>query len=402
MPTHLAVMDVTPDKRGSFENYAVRLAARLEREGWRSVQAFFGPPPDWLTRELSESGAEVVVLSEEPEFAGRRSLPAGFERDWRMARLLHRLAHILSPDIVHLHFCVIFSILPFALRLGGARAIIATEHISLPFCHRPLIRDLLARWRNGLCVRLVDQVLAVSGWVRRRLVESDHVPPDKVTVLMNGVDLSRFRRVLGGPRAMRERLGLPLDRRLVTCVGQLIDWKGIHYLVDAADLLRDRTDVLFLIVGDGDRRAALDDQVRRLGLEDRVRLLGKRDDVHDLLSASDLFVCPSVWDEALGYVILEAMAVGLPVVASRVGGIPEVVKDGENGLLVAPRDPAALAGAIAELIDDRDRRQTMGQTARRLIEESFSLELAIDSTVALYAELAGETPRSNREEPVVT
>jgi glycosyltransferase involved in cell wall biosynthesis len=394
-------MDVTPDKRGSFENYAVRLAARLHGAGWRSVQAFFGAPPDWLARELREAGAETVVLSEEPEFAGRRSLPAGFERDWQMARLLRRLARVVAPDIVHLHFCVIFSILPFALRLGGARAIIATEHISLPFCHRPPMRDLVARTRNGLCVRQVDRLLAVSGWVRRRLIESDHVPPGKVTVLLNGVDLSRFRQEEEGSRPIREHLGLPLDRRVVTCVGQLIDFKGINYLVDAADLLRDREDLFFLIVGDGDRRSALDEQVRRLGLEDRVRLLGKRDDVHDLLSASDLFVCPSVWDEALGYVILEAMAVNLPVVASRVGGIPEVVRDGENGLLVAPRDPAALASAIAGLADDAGRRERMGQAARRLIEESFSLERAIDSTVALYGELAGEPLRASRGEAVV-
>jgi glycosyltransferase involved in cell wall biosynthesis len=389
VPTHLAIMDVTPDKRGSFENYAVQLAARLEEAGWRSVQAFWGPPPSWLREELRQRGAELVVLGEEPEFGGQLALPAGPARDWRMARLLHRLARVLAPDVVHLHFCIIFSILPLALRLGGARNIVATEHISLPFCQRPLPRDLIARVRNGICMRHVQQVLAVSDWVRRRLVQSDHVSPRKVSVLYNGVDLSRFHPGEEPVAVTRERLGIPRDHQVVTCVGQLIDFKGINHLIDAADLLRDRQEVDFLIVGDGDRKQALAEQVRRLELEDRVRLLGKRDDVHDLLRASDLFVCPSVWDEALGYVILEAMAVGVPAVASRVGGIPEVVREGENGLLVEPRNPPALAAAIATLLDDPGRRAAMGREARRVVEESFSMERAIDSTMAVYAELAG-------------
>lgn len=389
MPTHLAIMDVTPDKRGSFESYAVKLAEALEAAGWRSVQCVWGRPPAWLEAELRRAGAEVLVLSEQPEFEGRADWPAGLGRDVRMARLLRRLARVLRPDVVHLHFCVIFSILPLGLWLGGARNIVFTEHISLPIVRRPLARDLVARLRNRLCLRFVRRVLPVSGYVRRRLIESDHVPPAKATVLYNGVDLARFAPRRESPAELRERLGVPAAHHVVTYVGQLIDFKGINYLIDAAHVLRERADLTVLVAGAGDRRQALEEQVARLGLAGRVRILGQRDDVHDILGASDLFVCPSVWDEALGYVILEAMAAGVPVVASRVGGIPEVVRDGETGLLVPPRDAGALARAIAALLDEPARRAAMGRTARRAIEETFSMERAIDGTVALYRELAG-------------
>jgi glycosyltransferase involved in cell wall biosynthesis len=390
MPTHLAIMDLTPDKRGSFESYAVKLAGRLEAEGWRSVAAFWGRPPRWLEAEFREAGAEVLVLSEQLEFGGRADWPPGWTRDLRMARLFARLGRIIAPDIVHLHFCVIFSPLPFGLRMGGVRNIVATEHISLPVRRRRGVRRAAARTRNRLCLRVMRRVLAVSGYVRRRLIESDQIPPEKVSVLYNGIDLGHFRPQRGAEegRAVRTRLGLSEQCQVVICVAQLIDAKGLNYLIDAAAELRARPDLVVLIVGEGERRQALADHIRRLGLDERVQLLGRRDDVGELLAASDLFVCPSVWDEALGYVNLEAMAAGLPVVASRVGGIPEAVRDGETGLLTPPRDAQALAGAMASLLDDDARRAAMGRAGRRAVEETFSMEQAIERTVALYHELA--------------
>ncbi|HWN81924.1 MAG TPA: glycosyltransferase family 4 protein, partial [Candidatus Udaeobacter sp.] len=332
MPTHLAVMDVSPNKRGSFENYTVRLTTRLSAAGWRTVQAFWGQPPRWLENELRQAGAEIVVLSAQPELAGfvGRIGPLGdapgLDRQWRLAKLLRRIVHTVEPDIVHLHFCVLFSLLPFAVRAGGARTILATEHISLPFARRSLPRDLIVRARNAGCMQLIERILPVSEYVRRRLLESDHVPPGKATTLYNGIDLTRFQPPSESRAAIRRRLGVPPDVPVVSAVGQLIQVKGFHHLVDAAHRLGDRA--IFLIVGDGSEQPALAEQIARLGIGERVRLLGKRDDVHEILGASDLFVCPSVWDEALGYVILEAMAVGLPAVASRVGGIPEVVAEG--------------------------------------------------------------------------
>ena len=386
-------MDVTPDKRGSFENYTVRLAARLRDAGWRSVQAFWGPPPAWLDAELRAAGAEVLVLSKEPELRGRAAWPPGPARDTQVARLMQRLARRYAPDIVHLHFCVLFSWLPFALRLGGAKGIVATEHISLPIQRRSLLLDLAVRARNAACLLPVRRILSVSGFVRRRLIESDHVPPAKITVLYNGIDLDRFSTSAEPRAAIRRRLGVPEDHGIVTSVGQLIDSKGIDYLIDAAAGLagrKDRPPITWLVVGDGDRREALMRKAEGLGLGETMRFLGKRDDVQSILASSDVFVFPSVWDEALGYVLLEAMAMGVPVVASRVGGIPEVIRDGENGLLVAPRNAGEIAQAIVRLLDDPMARERMGREGRRTVEERFSIASMVDATAAVYAEVAGQ------------
>jgi glycosyltransferase involved in cell wall biosynthesis len=213
-------------------------------------------------------------------------------------------------------------------------------------------------------------------------------------VLYNGIDLARFQppaesQVAETRAAIRGRLGIPVDDQVVTAVGQLIEAKGFDQLIAAADRLRDRPHTTFLLVGDGERRPALAAEIARLGLGERIRLLGKRDDVHEILGASDVFVCPSVWDEALGYVILEAMSAGLPAVASRVGGIPEVVADGTTGLLVPPRDPAALAQSIGGLLDDPGARGRMGRAGRRAVEERFALDRAIERTIGLYQEVLG-------------
>jgi glycosyltransferase involved in cell wall biosynthesis len=112
--------------------------------------------------------------------------------------------------------------------------------------------------------------------------------------------------------------------------------------------------------------------------------------VQSILAASDVFVFPSVWDEALGYVLLEAMAMGVPVVASRVGGIPEVIRDGENGLLVAPRNASEIAQSVTRLLDDPVARERMGREGRRTVEERFSIASMVDATATVYAEVAGQ------------
>jgi glycosyltransferase involved in cell wall biosynthesis len=384
-------MDVTPNKRGSFEGYTVSLARRLESEGWRSIQAFWGEPPTWLRADLEATGATLRVIAGEPEFGGREDWPSGADRDRRFAAVSQRLVREYHPDLVHLHFCVAFSLLPLALRLAGARRVLFTEHISLPFIQRNLLRDLAARLRNGLCMRFVSRMLPVSDYVRRRLVLCDHVPAAKAEVVYNGIDLSRFQEGPDTPdvATVRRRLEVPEDHLMVVTIGQLIDFKGIHVLVDAAGLLRHREKVTYLAIGEGERRQALEERAGHLEIGDRFRFLGRRDDVADILRACDLFVLPSIWDEALGYVILEAMSTGKPVVATRTGGIPEVVVDGETGLLVERDDAPALAGAIDTLLMDPARRLDFGRQGRRVVDEKFAMDVSIDHTLRIYNQLVG-------------
>jgi glycosyltransferase involved in cell wall biosynthesis len=205
---------------------------------------------------------------------------------------------------------------------------------------RPAMRDQIVE-----AMRASDRVVAVSGALRNRLIELG-VPTERVVVQHNGVDGERF--AIRDRAAARRSLGLPLDRRLVLYVGNLLPEKGVDILMDAApELLRDVPDAGILFVGGGPMEATLQAQAQRLGISERVQLLGRRlhDEIPTWMAACDLFCLPSR-REGCPNVLLEALAAGRPTVAARVGGIPELIDD-SNGLLVPPESPNALAQALA-------------------------------------------------------
>ncbi len=202
-------------------------------------------------------------------------------------------------------------------------------------------------------------------------------------VIANGVDVNRFR-----PRSVGEEADAPV--RFIY-VGRLEPVKGVDLVLQAATLLRSALPGgapawSLTLAGDGSQRAALEAQAHALGLADRVRFLGTRQDVANLLSSNDVLVLPSRW-EGMPNVALEAMACGLPVIATAVGGTPEVVAHRETGILVPPEQPLALAQAMAVLLADASLREKMGQAGRRRVETEFSIDTAVARTEALYREL---------------
>ncbi len=203
------------------------------------------------------------------------------------------------------------------------------------------------------------------------------------------MDLARLRE--HRPRTeVRRELGLAAAARVVGLVARLDHWgKGHREFFSALAALPERYPVEALIIGGGRREAEMRRLATELGLAGRVHFLGQRDDVPDLLSALDLFVLPS-HSEGVSLALLEAMAAGLPVIASRVGGLPEVVTDGENGLLIPPQDPQALATALERLLADPDLAQKLGANARRHVEENYSLERLGREINEIYAELISE------------
>jgi glycosyltransferase involved in cell wall biosynthesis len=190
-----------------------------------------------------------------------------------------------------------------------------------------------------------------------------------------------------GPEVRRD-LGLPPDATVIGLVGRLDHWgKGHKELFEALAQLQERYPCQALIVGGGRREGEVRDWAVSLGLAEVVHFLGPRRDVPDLLNAMDLFVLPS-YSEGVSLALLEAMAVGLPVIASAVGGTPEVITDGVTGLLIPPRDPAALAGALARFLADPAGAKQMGAKARRHVAANFSLERLGREINAIYGELA--------------
>ncbi len=232
--------------------------------------------------------------------------------------------------------------------------------------------DRLKGVTSRLIRRNVDRVAAVSIAVKDALMDSG-VPEAKIGLIYNAVALKRFDPSAVDGRSARSKLGFAPDDIVVGTAGKLEEGKGVFELVRAAALLaKGRPSLKLLFVGDGPEKARLEKEAEQLSIRDRVIFAGLRDDMEEMYAAMDIFVLPSTCIEAFGMVIIEAMAMRRPVVATEIGGIPEVVKDGVNGLLVKPGDHSALAEAMSRLMDDAELSSGLASEGRSTVERYYS------------------------------
>jgi glycosyltransferase involved in cell wall biosynthesis len=232
-----------------------------------------------------------------------------------------------------------------------------------------------------------DKSIAVSDEIRQRCIKNQGVSPEKIITIPTAVDVEKFCGRTSRDQ-LRVQLGINASSPLVGTVARLVTPKRLDFLLDAARLVCDAVpQARFLIIGDGPLRDELERQAKQLDLApDYVRFLGSRLDIPDLLSALDIFVLSSEI-EGLPVAMLEAMAASRPVVATQVGGIPQVIQNGQNGLLVPPKDPTGLAKAILTLIEDGDLRESMAQEGYRTVETRFSVDVVSKQVIALYDDL---------------
>jgi glycosyltransferase involved in cell wall biosynthesis len=229
----------------------------------------------------------------------------------------------------------------------------------------------------------VDRVITVSDW-QRATYEKVGVAAQRIVTVLNGVP---HRAWSPGRAAARRELGLESGRHVVMTIGRLTSMKGHRYLLDAVPLLlRSSSDLVVVIVGEGDLRRALRDQTERLGVAQAVRFAGHRTNARELLAAADVFVLPSL-HEGMPLTVLEAMDAGLPVVGTRVIGTSEAVEDGVSGRLVPPGHPTALAEALTELLSEPALRQRMSVAGRQRYERLFTATRMARRTAAVYDEV---------------
>ena len=324
--------------------------------------------PDGELRRRAAEGLELIPLAPRAEL----DLSAA----WRLARLVKRL----RPEVVHAHDAHGVAMASLALSLGGAArspVLVASRRVDFH-----LRQNSFSRWKH----RQVDCFICASEAIRQMLV-ADGVPAERTVTVHEGIDIDHVR--AAPPVNVHEAFWLPHNAPVVGNIAALVPHKGQRHLIEAARLVVQRMpDVRFLILGEGELREMLERQVREYRLEKHVFLPGFRTDVLGCLKSFDLFAMSSV-TEGLGTALLDAMACGKAIVATRTGGIPEVVDDGVTGKLVAPRDHAAMAQAILELLDDHPGRERMGDAGRARVEASFTVERMIAGTAAVYARLAG-------------
>lgn len=289
----------------------------------------------------------------------------------------------LKPDAVHTHLlhADLFGI-P-AARLSRVPVIITSRHNDNAFRRRPHIRAVnQALWASA------SAGVAISEAVRRFCIEVEGARPDKVQTIYYGLEYDDDdARRLARRAAFRAELGVAPDAVLIGVVSRLIEQKGVTYGLRAfARVAPSVPNACLIIAGEGPLRPALETEATSLGLNDRVRFLGWRDDVLPVFAGLDLLLMPSLW-EGFGLALLEAMSQRLPIVGSQVSAIPEVVINGETGLLVPPRDVDGLASALTTLLADAPLRQHMGLLGQDRLEDRFTAARMVDETHALYRRL---------------
>ena len=298
---------------------------------------------------------------------------------------LRRLVHLgrswrsRGVELVHTYLIGANLYGTLAARLGGVPAVV-TSRRDTGFSRNWRLR-LAEEW---LVNPRVDAVAAVSPSAARVATAERGLSADRVVTIPNGVDLALFD-PSGHPRERaRQRLGLAEDEQVLGVIGHLSPVKGHGDLFEALALLAPRQPRLrLLVVGDGVLRRPLEERARALGLDARVTFTGVVDDIAEVLAAMDVFVLPS-HTEGMSNALLEAMAMARPVVATAVGGNLDVVRDGSDGVLVPPRDPAALAAAVGRLLEAPDEARRLGCAARRRAQAEFGLERMVDRYQALY------------------
>ncbi len=323
------------------------------------------------------------------DLEGRKTRGGFIPNALRLGRGLWRLFRLLRRE----RFAVIETFTPHSnvlalpvARLAGVPARIATHHgrieDTLPWFWR------LHGWvvNSGIATTLV----AVSERVKRWTIEKERVRPERVQVILNGIEFSSVQSDEAARRRLRAELGVPDDGLLFLTVGRLMAQKGHTFLLDAAsDVLKRYPSAVFAFAGDGPLRPELEEKSKRLGIQTSLRFLGVRADVPELLHAADGFVLPSLW-EGLPIALLETMAAGKAVAATRVEGVEELLIHGESGLMVPAGDGAALAQAILQLLGDAALRERLGLAARKLVERDFTLRRMCEEYEQLFAKaLAG-------------
>lgn len=302
------------------------------------------------------------------------------------AIVTRRIGSLLAShyDIVHVHGLKAAMLACLAAKSGAPPPpLIITLHNALPNggpAWLVRLRSALLRW----LLTSAQIVVVVSAAQRDDLLAKRIVTVERIALIPNGVSMLRYSKFEEPDRrTCRAALGIADSTCLILSVGRVLQAKGMHDLIAAVERLPTTLDAKLLVAGDGPDLAACNEAVLTRGLAHKVQFLGHRRDIPILLQAADLFVLAS-HSEGLPLTVLEAMAARRAVVATRVGGVPELVVDGETGLLVPPHHPQALADAIARLVSRPELRATMGEAGQLLVEASYTEERMMAETAHLY------------------
>ncbi len=377
-PNLLMVLNMSTAKHGATESYLCGIAQMHARTGGRTVVALTGCS-DPIRALFADAGAPVEIVDLNT---------SNTERLEQLRPVVRR--HEI--DVAVLNFFGLAQPVPIALRLAGVPHVVFVDDLSGNATFRSTVHRLVVRSRIRLNTLACDRVVGVSDWVRRRDVEAYGVSRKRACTVYNGVHPGEATE--DEARALRRELGVAPDQPVVLGVGQLIPDKGFDHLTEAvARVRRTRPEVRMVIVGGpGPNGGDFPERLRALAAErlgDAAHFAGIRSDVRAFMAMADVVAVPSVWEEAFGFVVTEGMITGNAVIGSRVGGIPELIRDGETGLLAPRGDDVALAAAIERLLADEPLRARLGRAARVEARARFTAERMVREMLEIAYDVSG-------------
>jgi glycosyltransferase involved in cell wall biosynthesis len=386
--TVVSVFGIEPARIGGAEAYARELSLQLGQRGWQSVLCFLKEPPEPVRTYLQLPNVRIEVIED------------SWRAKWRAVSSLKRILRHYRPEILHLHFTGFIGPYPWLAKLCSVKQVFFTDHSSQPEGHvirrAPLWKRLVARLIN----LPITRVITVSEYGYRSVARRDLVSAERIQMIYNSADQSRSTESPDRASEFRRRHSIPEDRALVAQVSWLIPEKGVADLLAAARLvIAQNPKVHFALVGDGSYRAQYERQAQEMGIGGRLTFTGQVEDPmsEGVYAAADVVCQVSRWEEVFGYVIAEAMSSSKPMVATRVGGIPELVEDWKTGFLVDRGDVQAIADRILKLIADPELRDRMGGAGREVARERFDLERNVEKVVGSYGLEAPEVSPRARE-----
>ncbi|HEY3374717.1 MAG TPA: glycosyltransferase family 4 protein [Candidatus Aquicultor sp.] len=367
---------------GGIQTHITGLLSELDRSEYDAV--VISPSAPKLFAALDSIGVKHIEVDIADSISPRADLAS--------AREVAEHLRGIKPDILHMH--------------GNKAAVVGwVSSVFYPVKHRiltvhnfpsnlnPASRHYQINRRiNRMVFGAVDHIIAVSTELKRCLEMEIGLPDNAISIIPNGIDLAQWDRYKTGNKAAAKReLGLSENTLLLGAIGRFVPFKGHGVLLQSMKrIVEMQPDVHLILMGDGPLHDELVKQANELGIADNVSFLGFVDEPGRYMAGLDIFVLPSV-NEPFGIVVLEAMALGLPVVATNAGGVPDIIDDGINGLLAASNDAASLAGAVLRLIGDADFRNAFAERGPVLVREKFTTKSMSDATSMVYLQALGDT-----------
>jgi len=384
LPSVLCWAQIKLNKKGSFEDYLWAMSKEAKRRKWRFILCVLGPIKPQLNQELIDIGCELVYLTQ-----------AQSHDPWHLIKLLHQY----KVTILHTHFVGPTDFILLMSRFFWGGKIVVTDHSSNPL-NSALTPNLFKRKLKEVkrltlsyCINLY---LPVSGFVAKRICNNIPLAHHKVHCLYNGIDLNRFKPCdshIEKQILKSELMTFNDGKPIISFIGQLISEKGIDLCLNTiGKLLNDQQNFHFLIVGDGDKKALVEAFYKEHPHKKYIHILGSRSDVDDILRITDMLLMPSLWGEAFGLTAAEAIASAVPVIASDIGGIPEIVLHNYNGLLIPTDNTVELEMSIKYLLSSPEDRAQMGINGRVHAVKCFSLGNMIEQTFRYYVTLLSAPP----------